>query len=86
MLHIYKKNYNNYVVKQNLLLAMANWQSNWLGINCGISECYPFRENKWCAQHLFSRCNKPYPSHVHVDCHFKQCNSYSLHHRGFVRK
>ena len=46
MLHIYKKNYNNYVVKQNLLLAMANWQSNWLGINCGISECYPFRENK----------------------------------------
>lgn len=86
MLHIYKINYNNYVVKQNLLLAMANWQSNRLGINCGISECYAFRENKRCAQHPFSRCNKSYPSHVHVDCHFKQCNSYPLHHRGFVRK
>lgn len=86
MLHIYKINYNNYVVKQNLLLAMANCQSNQLGINCGISECYAFRENKRCAQHPFSRCNKSYPSHVHVDCHFKQCNSYPLHHRGFVRK
>jgi len=39
MLHIYKINYINYVVKQNLLLA------NWLGINCGISECYAFTEN-----------------------------------------
>lgn len=57
-----------------------------LGINCSsISKCYTFRENKRCAQHPFSRSNKPYPSHVYIDCNFQQCNSYSLHHKSFIK-